>query len=255
MSIFTKLSLFFFFAFVVAASLPFLTDQMIPEKSAYLAQLFASLCMMFYILDMVVQARNKRLKQSEAEHGKDPVGNLVNVARESELAAAQRDLKNSEDRLRSSQDRIASLESKLKNVEGDDLKADQAVVQFLRSLQSKGRLIDFVMTDIHRIPDPQVGAVARIVHQGVRDLLQDYFQIAPVAAENEGSMVPVKKDDLAHAYRVLQDGSTDTPAQGRLVHRGWQALSRKLPRSVQKENEENLRVLAPAEIDARTNQI
>lgn len=274
MSIFTKLSLFFFFAFVVVASLPVMTDQLPAEKSALLSQFFVSLCMLFYILDTVIQSRTRRLQESETKHGKDPIGDLEAIARASELDAVQRELKSSEGRLVAAHDeiraanarwedaqrelklrseRVAILESKLKTLDEDAVKGDQAVVQFLRTLQSKGRLIDFAMTDIHRIPDPQVGAVARIVHQGVRDLLQDYFEIVPLASESEGSLVAVKKDELAHAYRVLQDGGDDAPAQGRLVHRGWQTLSRKLPRSIHKESEDKLRVLAPAEIDARTN--
>ncbi len=148
--------------------------------------------------------------------------------------------------LSASQSALASAQNALKNAGGGD---EQAVVQFVRNLQSRGRLLDFLMTDIHTFSDTQVGAAARVVHQGLRSLLNDYFTIAPIAAANEGSMIPVPAESLGQSYKLLQSRGDAVPAEGRLLHRGWQAETLRLPRSQKTESAEERRILAPAEID------
>ena len=126
---------------------------------------------------------------------------------------------------------------------------EQAVVQFIRNLQKRGRFLDFIMADIHKLPDPQVGSAARVVHQGVRDLMNDYFAVKPIAVADEGSLVEVPKDELGQSYQLLQSRSDELPTQGRLVHKGWQATHFKLPQSQKLEETKDKLVLAPAEID------
>ena len=65
------------------------------------------------------------------------------------------------------------------------------IVGLLAILQDKGRLVDFLQDDISGYTDAQVGAAARVVHQGCKAVLHEYFQIVPVREENEGSRVTV----------------------------------------------------------------
>ena len=44
--------------------------------------------------------------------------------------------------------------------------AEAEIVSFLATFQERGRLIDFLMDDITTYDDAQVGAAARVVHQG-----------------------------------------------------------------------------------------
>src|SRR5947209_871202 len=54
--------------------------------------------------------------------------------------------------------------------------AEAEVVSFLATLQDKGRLVDFLMDDITPFGDAQVGAAARVVHDGCRRALQEHFR-------------------------------------------------------------------------------
>src|SRR6516225_1466269 len=51
------------------------------------------------------------------------------------------------------------------------------VVNFLAILQEKGRLVDFLMDDIKSYSDAQVGAAARVLHEGCKAVLLEHFEI------------------------------------------------------------------------------
>ena len=49
------------------------------------------------------------------------------------------------------------------------------VVNFLAILQEQGRLVDFLMDDIKGYSDAQVGAAARVLHEGCRAVLLEHI--------------------------------------------------------------------------------
>src|SRR5689334_23044295 len=102
-------------------------------------------------------------------------------------------------------------------------RADAEVVNFLAILQDKGRLIDFLMDDITAYDDAQVGAAARVIHQGCKAALQEHFKINRIREESEGSAVIVPTGFAADEYRFVGKISGSTPFSGTLVHRGWKA--------------------------------
>ena len=126
--------------------------------------------------------------------------------------------------------------------------AEAEIATFLGILQEKGRFVDFLMEDITRYDDKQVGAVARVVHAGCRDALREHADIAPVRDEAEGSLVTIQAGYGADEYRFVGKISGEAPFKGKLVHRGWRARSVKLPR-VLKPQGDRLPTIAPAEVD------
>lgn len=126
---------------------------------------------------------------------------------------------------------------------------EQAVIQFVRNMQSRGRILDFLMTDIHKLADGQVGAASRVVHQGLRELMDDYFEVKPIASSEEGRMIPLREEDLGRTVKLLQSRGETLPSEGRLLHKGWQAGRVKLPQSQRQEHPEERLVLALAEVD------
>ena len=129
--------------------------------------------------------------------------------------------------------------------------ADQAeagVVAFFALLQEKGRLVDFLMEDLTPYDDAQVGAAARVVHQGCRQVLQESFNITPIAEAEEGSQVTVPAGYAADEYRIVGKLSGDPPFTGKLVHKGWKTDFIKLPRLVN-AGSERLPAIAPAEVE------
>jgi hypothetical protein len=126
--------------------------------------------------------------------------------------------------------------------------AEAEVVAFFALLQEKGRLVDFLMEDLTRYDDEQVGAAARVVHQGCRQVLQESFAITPISEAEEGSQVTVPAGYAADEYRIVGKLSGDPPFTGKLVHKGWKTESIKLPRLVD-AGQERLPAIAPAEVE------
>jgi hypothetical protein len=63
--------------------------------------------------------------------------------------------------------------------------AEAELVSFLATLQTKGRLVDFLKDDINAVNDAQIGAAARVVHAGCKSVLQEHFRIRPIREEGE----------------------------------------------------------------------
>ena len=128
--------------------------------------------------------------------------------------------------------------------------ADAEIVSFLAMLQARGRLVDFLMDDINAHDDAQVGAAARVVHAGCRTALLEHFQISPVRAESEGSMVQVAAGYSPDEYRLVGKISGQAPFSGVLVHHGWKTDAVNLPR-VLRSSIDRLPAIAPAEVELR----
>ena len=128
--------------------------------------------------------------------------------------------------------------------------AEAEVVAFVSLLQEKGRLVDFLMEDVTPYDDKQVGAAARVVHQGCREVLNDSFKITPISQEEEGSRITVPAAYAADEYRLLGKISGDPPFTGTLLHKGWKTESVKLPR-ILKSDERHLPSIAPAQVELK----
>ncbi len=128
--------------------------------------------------------------------------------------------------------------------------AEAEVVAFVSLLQEKGRLVDFLMEDVTPYDDKQVGAAARVVHQGCREVLNDSFKITPISQAEEGSRITVPAAYAADEYRLLGKISGDPPFTGTLLHKGWKTESVKLPR-ILKSDEKHLPSIAPAQVELK----
>jgi hypothetical protein len=128
--------------------------------------------------------------------------------------------------------------------------AEAEIVSFLATLQERGRLVDFLMEDVTTYDDAQVGAAARVVHEGCRAALQEHFKIRSVREENEGSSVTIPVGYGADEYRLIGNIRGAGPFSGTLVHRGWKTEGVKLPR-ILRVNSDRLPTIAPAEVELK----
>jgi len=126
--------------------------------------------------------------------------------------------------------------------------AEAEVIAFFGLLQEKGRLLDFLMDDITPYEDAQVGAAARVVHQGCREVLKEHFQIVPVSTAEEGTKVSVPTGAESADYRLVGKIAGEPPFSGTLVHKGWKTDVVKLPRVVSPTSG-RLPALTPAEVE------
>ncbi|MBC2606414.1 DUF2760 domain-containing protein [Pelagicoccus albus] len=127
--------------------------------------------------------------------------------------------------------------------------AEAEVVAVLAALQSKGRFIDFLMDDISKYSDAQVGGAARVVHQGCKSALDEIASVVPVASEKEGETVTVPKA-LSAFYSLSGSIAGEGPHSGKLVHKGWMTNKLNLPRVTALEKG-NLPPLAPAQVEVK----
>ena len=115
----------------------------------------------------------------------------------------------------------------------------------LSMLQREGRFLDFLQEDVAPFSDADVGAAARVVHEGCRKVIRQYLEIAPVLKEAEGASVTVPTGFDAQRIRLTGNLAGQPPFQGALKHHGWVASAVKLP----PVPELDPKVLAPAEVE------
>ncbi len=121
-----------------------------------------------------------------------------------------------------------------------------AALQLLGLLQQEGRFLDFIEEGVDRYSDAEIGAAARVVHQGCRKALHDHGTLEPVRTEAEGSRVSLPAGFDAAEVRLIGNVVGQPPFTGTLVHRGWRVRELRLPQVVQGHD---LRILAPAEVE------
>jgi hypothetical protein len=126
-----------------------------------------------------------------------------------------------------------------------DTPPDAALV-LLGLFQKDGRLVDFLQEDVTGYSDQEIGAAARVVHEGCRKVLRDYLSIAPVRAETEGSRVTLERGFDPSAVRPIGNVIGEPPFTGALVHRGWRADEVRLPKV---SGSRDVTILAPAEVE------
>jgi hypothetical protein len=121
-----------------------------------------------------------------------------------------------------------------------------SALQLLSLLQREGRLVDFLQQDVAAFPDAEVGAAARVVHEGCRKALRAHALIEPVLRDDEGARVELGGGFNADEVKLVGQVRGDPPYRGVLRHRGWRATKLELPQLV---GEHDVNVLAPAEVE------
>lgn len=122
----------------------------------------------------------------------------------------------------------------------------EAALQLLGLLQRDARFIDFIEEDIAHYADADIGAAARLVHDGCRATLREHFTIHPVRDEAEGSRVTINEGFDSTAIRLTGNVVGKPPFSGSITHRGWRVTDVRLPKLTQSHNAS---VLAPAEVE------
>jgi hypothetical protein len=121
-----------------------------------------------------------------------------------------------------------------------------AALQLLGLLQRDARFIDFVEEDIRNYGDADIGAAARLVHEGCRATLREHFTIRPVRDEAEGSRVTLPEGFDASSIRLTGNVVGKAPFSGSISHRGWRVDEVRLPKLT---DSHNAKVIAPAEVE------
>jgi Domain of unknown function (DUF2760) len=121
-----------------------------------------------------------------------------------------------------------------------------AAMQVLGLLQKDARFIDFIKEDITAYSDADIGAAARVVHEGCKKTIGEHFVLAPIRSEQEGSRISVPAGFDASAIRLTGNIVGSAPFNGTLVHKGWQVTEVHLPKLTQGHNPN---IVAAAEVE------
>lgn len=119
-------------------------------------------------------------------------------------------------------------------------------LQLLALLQREGRLVDFLKQDVAGFSDSDIGAAARVVHEGCRKALAAHADIEPVRSEEEGEKVTLEAGFDAGRVKLTGDLRGEPPYRGTLRHKGWRVKRLELPSVVEGHDP---RLLYPAEVE------
>ena len=88
------------------------------------------------------------------------------------------------------------------------------------------------------------------MHQGCSQVVREYFDLAPVRRDQEGSSVTLDKGFDPREFRLVGRVAGQPPYRGTVLHRGWMTQKVKLPRLTAEATVHHDReVIAPAEIE------
>jgi hypothetical protein len=107
--------------------------------------------------------------------------------------------------------------------------AGEGALRLLGVLQREGRLIDFLEEDVASFSDADVGAAARVVHDGCRQALRGQVELGALRTEAEGAAIEIPAGYDPGSIKLTGNVKGSGPFRGALRHRGWQARSIKLP--------------------------
>jgi Domain of unknown function (DUF2760) len=120
-------------------------------------------------------------------------------------------------------------------------------ITLLATLQREARLVDFLKEDLSTYSDEQVGAAVRAIHQDAGKVLDRFFALQPVIADEEGAKVSVPSSFDAARYHLTGKVTGEAPFTGTLRHHGWEATKCELPHFTGAESA--AKTVAPAEVE------
>lgn len=130
-----------------------------------------------------------------------------------------------------------------------DPRINAEIINLIALFQAKGRFIDFLKDDITPFDDAQIGRAARVVHQGCRSVLDEYFKIETIHRGKEGDEIVLDANHPVDMYRLVGRVSGTPPYRGRVLHLGWKSTSISLPRVNSSGLENNELIIAPTEVE------
>ena len=125
---------------------------------------------------------------------------------------------------------------------------DLSHLRMLTMLQQTSRLIDFLKEDISSFSDEQVGMAVRKIHKDSAQCIEELVTLRPVFDENEGSKIQVPQGYDPTKIKIIGKVKGQPPFTGILVHKGWKAHKRSLPKKVGDQISD---VVWPAEVEIR----
>ncbi|RYZ09818.1 MAG: DUF2760 domain-containing protein [Myxococcales bacterium] len=121
---------------------------------------------------------------------------------------------------------------------------EDGALQLLALLQREGRFVDFVEQEVTAFSDQDVGAAARLVHEGCRKALHAHARVSSVRTEAEGARLSLEQPSAE--VKLVGNVAGAAPFRGVLRHRGWKVDELRLPKLI---GAHDPKVVAQAELE------
>jgi hypothetical protein len=105
--------------------------------------------------------------------------------------------------------------------------SSDGALQLLSLLQREGRFVDFVEQELGKFSDAEIGAAARLVHEGCRRALHAHARVVNVRSEAEGAALTLER--ASADVKLVGNVAGSAPFHGVLRHRGWRVEQLTLP--------------------------
>lgn len=122
--------------------------------------------------------------------------------------------------------------------------AEDGALQLLSLLQREGRFVDFVEQEVTAFSDQDVGAAARLVHEGCRRALHAHARVRSVRSEAEGARLSLEEPSAD--VKLVGNVAGSAPFRGVLRHRGWRVEELRLPKRI---GAHDPKIVAQAELE------
>jgi hypothetical protein len=126
----------------------------------------------------------------------------------------------------------------------DEAPSANGALQLLALLQREGRFVDFLEQDVTAFPDADIGAAARVVHEGCRRALHAHARVVSVRNEAEGARITLEQ--ASPDVKLVGNVTGAAPFRGVLRHRGWRVEALALPKLI---GAYDAQIVAPAELE------
>jgi hypothetical protein len=127
------------------------------------------------------------------------------------------------------------------------LPARSEAITLLAALQREARLLDLVKQPLGQFSDEQIGSAARDVLTGCASVMDRFFALQPVTADDEGTTCEVPMGYDPAEFKLSGHVEGRGPFRGKLAHTGWRATTVKLPTWTGSKN--SALIIAPAEVE------
>ena len=129
-------------------------------------------------------------------------------------------------------------------IAAEPARTEEGALQLLALLQREGRFVDFIEQEVASFSDADIGAAARVVHEGCRKALHAHARVVSIRSEAEGARVTL--ETASADVKLVGNVAGSAPFRGLLRHRGWRVEELSLPKRV---GAHDATVVAAAELE------
>ncbi len=211
-----------------------------PTTINLLDVVLAALVILFFLLYVTKKGKTKTVEVEKIVEKEVEVEKIVEIEKPVEKIVEVEKIIEIEKPVEKIVERIVEVAPKLKTT------TPESALQLIGLLQQEARFIDFMKEDLKGYSDTDIGAAARVIHEGGNKVLKDYFTFEPIRTEEEETRITLPVGFNASEVRLTGQVVGEAPFTGTLIHRGWKITDVRLPKLA---DSHDAHIVAAAEVE------